>query len=75
MKKGIWADTEVKDLFQYVEEVRKNNSPLKQAFVLHARKYVLDENESLVLLPPFSVCIYPVNKVSDELYHYDIIFY
>lgn len=39
MKKGIWADTEVKDLFQYVEEVRKNNSPLKQAFVLHARKY------------------------------------
>ncbi len=23
---------------------------------------LLDENESLVLLPPFSVCIYPVNK-------------
>ena len=39
MKKGLWADEEVKSLFQYVEEVKLNNEPLKNAFILHAKKY------------------------------------
>lgn len=39
MKKGIWADEEVKSLFSYVEEVKRNNEPLKNAFILHAKKY------------------------------------
>lgn len=39
MKKGIWADEEVKSLFSYVEEIKRNNEPLKNAFILHAKKY------------------------------------
>lgn len=39
MKKGIWNDDEVKDLFQYVEDTKNKNQPLKMAFVLHAKKY------------------------------------
>lgn len=39
MKKGLWADEEVKSLFQYVEEVKSNSEPLKNAFILHAKKY------------------------------------
>lgn len=39
MKRGIWKDEEVKDLFQYVEETKNKNQPLKMAFVLHAKKY------------------------------------
>lgn len=39
MKNGLWQDKEVKDLFSYVEDVKKNNQPLKNAFILHAKKY------------------------------------
>ena len=39
MKKGLWKDEEVKDLFQYVEQVKNSNKPLKTAFALHAKKY------------------------------------
>lgn len=39
MKKGLWADEEVKSLFQYVEEVKASSEPLKNAFILHAKKY------------------------------------
>lgn len=39
MKRGIWNDEEVKDLFQYVEETKNKNQPLKMAFVMHAKKY------------------------------------
>ena len=39
MKKGLCKDEEVKSLFQYVEEVKRSNEPLKNAFILHAKKY------------------------------------
>ncbi len=39
MKKGLWRDEEVKSLFQYVEEVKRSNEPLKNAFMLHAKKF------------------------------------
>lgn len=39
MKKECWADSEVKDLFLTVEDVKDSNKPLKDAFVAHAQKY------------------------------------
>lgn len=39
MKKGIWKNQEVKDLFLEVENVKANNKPLKDAFINHAKKY------------------------------------
>ena len=39
MKKGIWKNQEVKELFLEVENVKANNKPLKDAFINHAKKY------------------------------------
>lgn len=39
MKKGLWKDEEVKDLFQYVESTKHKKQPLKTAFMQHAKKY------------------------------------
>lgn len=39
MKKGIWKNQEVKELFTEVEKAKLANKPLKEAFILHAQKY------------------------------------
>lgn len=39
MKKGIWKNQEVKDLFSIVENFKNSNKALKEAFAEHARKY------------------------------------
>lgn len=39
MKKGIWKNQEVKDLFSTVENYKNDNKALKEAFVCHAKKY------------------------------------
>ena len=39
MKKGIWKNQEVKDLFLEVEQIKDDNKPLKNAFLNHAKKY------------------------------------
>ena len=39
MNKGIWENDEVKQLFEVVEKIKKENKPLKIAFELHANKY------------------------------------
>lgn len=39
MKKGCWEDSEVKDLFCQVENMKDLNKPLKSAFIAHAEKY------------------------------------
>ncbi len=44
MKFSVWSDKEVKDLFEVVEGCKKENRPLKEAFIQHARKYCRKEN-------------------------------
>lgn len=39
MLKGIWKNQEVKDLFKTVEMIKEQNRSLKDAFILHAKKY------------------------------------
>lgn len=39
MKKGIWKNQEVKDLFSTVENYKRENKALKEAFICHAQKY------------------------------------
>lgn len=39
MKKGIWKNEEVKDLFKTVEEIKNSNKSLRVAFARHAAKY------------------------------------
>ena len=39
MKKGIWKNQEVKDLFMVVEKFKNENKSLKEAFDSHAKKY------------------------------------
>ena len=39
MKKGIWKNQEVKDLFLTVEKIKEENKSLKFAFLTHAEKY------------------------------------
>ena len=39
MNKGIWKNEEVKELFEGVERIKKENKPLKIAFELHANKF------------------------------------
>ena len=44
MKKGLWNDNEVKDLFETIEKAKKGNQALKEAFVSHAKKYSRQPN-------------------------------
>ncbi len=37
--KGIWKNSEVKELFSIVEDYKGNNRSLKDAFISHAQKY------------------------------------
>ncbi len=39
MKKGIWKNQEVKELFKTVEEIKNSNKSLKEAFIEHAKKF------------------------------------
>ena len=44
MKKGLWADEEVKSLFASVERIKAKSGALKEAFLLHAQKYSRQPN-------------------------------
>lgn len=44
MMKGIWKNQEVKDLFKAVETIKDQNKSLKDAFILHAKKYARKPN-------------------------------
>ena len=39
MKNGIWSNSEVKELFNIVEQAKHDNMPLRRAFSMHAEKY------------------------------------
>ncbi len=39
MKNGIWSNSEVKELFNIVEQTKHDNMPLRRAFSMHAEKY------------------------------------
>lgn len=39
MKKSCWNDLEIKELFNLVEEFKKQNKPLKDAFLQHSLKF------------------------------------
>lgn len=44
MKKGIWSNQEVKELFNQVEQTKKSGRPLKDAFIAHAERYTRKPN-------------------------------
>ena len=44
MKKGIWSNQEVKELFNQVEQTKKSGRPLKDAFSAHAERYTRKPN-------------------------------
>ncbi|MBE7074147.1 MAG: hypothetical protein E7379_03555 [Clostridiales bacterium] len=42
--KGVWDSQEVKELFSLIERHKQENKPIKDAFALHASKYVRKQN-------------------------------